>query len=220
MALIFTLGGLLAGIALWCGWRVASHRAMLPCPSELRWLVELENPIARATRSRSIVAHLGVTRGEKIIDVGCGPGRVTLPLAEAVGPHGQIIALDVQDEMLAAVRTKAAARKLENITFVQSDGATFQITADDADAAVLVMMLGEATEPLELLRSVFRALKADGRLLVSESVFDPHYVRRGTLRRLAEAAGFVGASERGNCVGYSVLFTKASEPTARTQSRA
>lgn len=205
---IIALSALLLATVVWIGWRVLSRRAVLPCPAEFRWLVELENPLARATRSEVVVRRLDVQPGETVLDVGCGPGRVTIPLAAALQPQGTVIAVDVQEEMLATVRSKAEAQRLGNIRLLKLDPDSYRLEVRDADAAVMIMMLGEVPEPHQLLREVQGALKPGGRLLVAESIFDPHYVSRAKLRRLASFAGFVPGSESGNFFGYNVLFQK------------
>ena len=40
------------------GWRLRSKRTLMPCPAEFAWLVEMENPLARATNSNHVVQEL------------------------------------------------------------------------------------------------------------------------------------------------------------------
>ena len=56
----------LAGI--WIAWRLRSRRSPLPCPAEFAWLVEVENPLARATRSEEVVRQLAPRPGARVID--------------------------------------------------------------------------------------------------------------------------------------------------------
>src|SRR5262249_13614331 len=70
-------------------WRVASRGRSIPCPVWLRWLVELDNPFAKTNRAAVIVQHLDLQPGMAVVDVGCGPGRVTIPIAEQVGRQGE-----------------------------------------------------------------------------------------------------------------------------------
>ena len=65
-----------AGIGVGLGWRRFSRRRFVPCPAWLAWMVELENPLARENRAACIVARLGLEPGMKVLDAGCGPGRL------------------------------------------------------------------------------------------------------------------------------------------------
>lgn len=202
---------LLAGglVLIWVGWRLGSRRTLLPCPAEFGWLVEIENPLARATRSERVVQQLAPTPGARVMDVGCGPGRVTLPLARAVGSTGEVIALDVQAAMLAKVAAKARAAGITNIRVVPADAGRAQVPVRSVDAAVMVMMLGEVPAKDPVLAFVHAALKPGGRLLIAESVFDPHYLRRDRVRTMAAAAGFTELDLAGNFFGYAIVFGKA-----------
>ena len=104
----------LAGVAWW----IAARRG--PCPVWLRWLVELDNPFTRTNRAHVIIEHLGVAPGMYVLDVGCGPGRLAIPLARAVGESGCVVAIDVQAGMLERAREKAEAAQLTNIRFVHA----------------------------------------------------------------------------------------------------
>jgi len=195
-------------VAIWVAWRLRSRRALLPCPAEFDWLVEIENPLARATRSPQVVQQLAPPAGARVIDIGCGPGRVTIPLARAVGSTGEVIALDVQAGMLAKVAEKAKKEGIGNIRLMQSDVRRAQIHAGSLDAAVMVMALGEIPEGNTIFPLIFAALKPGGCLLVAESIFDPHFVSRPKLRRIAQAAGFTERTYSGNVFGYSLRFEK------------
>jgi len=196
----------------WIAWRLLSRRSPLPCPAEFAWLVEVENPLARATRSEQVVRQLAPRPGARVIDIGCGPGRVTIPLARAVGPGGEVIALDVQAAMLAKVAEKARTERLANIRLMQSDVRSARIDDGSLDGAVMVTALGEIPEAAKVLPWIFSALKPGGRLLVAETIFDPHFVRRARLREMARSAGFAERDYSGNIFGYSITFEKASSP--------
>src|SRR5262249_28980797 len=82
--------GLLAVI-----WRVGSRRRSVPCPVWLRWLVELDSPFTKTNRAAVIVERLELEPGMVVLDAGCGPGRVAIPLARHVGPPSGGRALDI-----------------------------------------------------------------------------------------------------------------------------
>ena len=90
--LYIVLGLILVGILASLIWR----RDALPCPTWLGWMVEMDNPFTRVNRARVIVGLLDLVPGMKVLDAGCGPGRLTLPLAETVGSQGEVTALDIK----------------------------------------------------------------------------------------------------------------------------
>src|SRR5690349_9376347 len=162
---------ILAGI--WIAWRLLARRAPLPCPAKFAWLVKIENPLAGAIRSETVVTQLAPQSGARVMDIGCGPDRVTVPLARAIGPGGVVIALDVQAEMLAKVAAYAKKEAIANIELIQSDVMSARIghgTLGALDAAVMVTVLGELSDAPPVLASVFSALKPGGRLLVAETI--------------------------------------------------
>lgn len=65
-----------------------------------------------------VIAALQLRRGERVADVGCGPGYFTLPIADAVGPQGKVWAVDIESRMLDRLREHAADRSLQNIDMV------------------------------------------------------------------------------------------------------
>ena len=52
----------------------------------------------------------GFTSGQTLIDLGCGPGFATLDLAEIVGPHGRVLAIDRSRRFLDALEAAACGR--------------------------------------------------------------------------------------------------------------
>src|ERR1700675_3969518 len=75
---------------------------------------------AEAQEARNIeVAHLVLREaravpGERVLDVGCGPGATALPLAAAVGPSGHVTGIDIADPMLGLLRRRVAERGIAN----------------------------------------------------------------------------------------------------------
>ena len=61
-----------------------------------------------------LLARLSLTGGESVLEIGCGTGALTLPLAEAVGEHGRVVAIDISEPMLSAARQNIGERRLRN----------------------------------------------------------------------------------------------------------
>jgi 2-polyprenyl-3-methyl-5-hydroxy-6-metoxy-1,4-benzoquinol methylase len=64
------------------------RRRPIPTPSRLTFL--FENPLVEAfAGSELLVERLGLAPGMRVLDAGCGPGRLTIPVAKALGPSGR-----------------------------------------------------------------------------------------------------------------------------------
>lgn len=189
-------------------WRLASRRQSLPCPVWLRWLVELDNPFTKTNRAAFIVETLALSPGMTVLDAGCGPGRLTVPLARSVGLTGRVVALDIQPGMLARAKTKTEAAGQANVEFVAAGLGDGTLSANYFDRAVLVTVLGEITNPSSALADLFSSLKSGGFLAIVEVIFDPHFQSRSTVTRLAVSVGFRERAFFGHSLAYVIHFEK------------
>jgi SAM-dependent methyltransferase len=202
----FGLAGLILLIAF--VWRFASRRYSFPCPAWLGWLVELNNPFTESNSARAIVRHLELQPGMKVLDAGCGPGRLTIPIAEQVGPQGEVVAMDIQPGMLRRAQEKAQVANLNNIRFLQAGAGEGKLGRSQYDRALLVTVLGEIPDREAALKEIFDCLKPGGILSVTEVMFDPHYQRRGTILRLASTVGFQEKEFFGNRLAFTLNLEK------------
>jgi ubiquinone/menaquinone biosynthesis C-methylase UbiE len=181
------LGGAALAVGGTLGYRFFLHGT--PCPSRLSFL--LENPyMARVAGAETLLDRAGVAPGMRILDAGCGPGRLTIPAAARVGPTGEVVALDVQAAMLEKLRARLAAQGVENVRIVHGALGAGLLERGAFDRAFLVTVLGEVPEPEGALREIFESLKPGGILSVTEVLPDPDYLPRGRLRRLVEGVGY------------------------------
>jgi len=200
---------IVVAIALVAGiWRFASRRQSLPCPVWLRWFVEIDNPFTKTNRAAFIVETLSLSPGMTILDAGCGPGRLTVPLARGVGSTGRVVALDVQPGMLARARTKTEAVGLTNVEFVAVALGDGTLAANRFDRAVLATVLGEIPDRAAAFAELFKALKPGGLLAVVEVIFDPHFQARDTVMSLALSTGFRERAFIGHRLAYIIHFEK------------
>jgi cyclopropane fatty-acyl-phospholipid synthase-like methyltransferase len=189
-------------------WRFASRHRSLPCPVWLRWLVELDNPFTQTNRADVIVRNLDLQPGMQVLDIGCGPGRLTVPVARQIGPQGEVVAIDVQAGMLRRAQAKARAANLTNIRFLQVGVGEGKLEHSRYDRAVLVTVLGEIPDRERALKEIFKALKPGGILCVTEVIFDPHFQSRDAVLRFASAVGFREKKWVGNRFAFTMCLEK------------
>lgn len=195
-------------VAIGLIWRVASNRQSLPCPSWLGWMVEMDNPFTETNRASVILRLLDLQPGMKVLDAGCGPGRLAIPCAQALEPQGELTALDLQPGMLARTQEKSRAAGLSNIRFTQAGLGEGKLEQDYYDRALLVTVLGEIPNQEAALKEIFSALKPGGILSVTEVIFDPHFQGRETVLRVAGAAGFREKGFFGKRLAYTLHVEK------------
>jgi SAM-dependent methyltransferase len=111
-----------------------------------------------------LLAHLGLSGGERVLEIGCGTGALTLPLAEAVGEHGRVVAVDISEPMLGAARQKVAERGLRNVTLHSGDAQVFAFKPAAFDLATSRMGVMFFADPAEAFRNIKGALKPGARL--------------------------------------------------------
>jgi FkbM family methyltransferase len=189
-------------------WRLASRRHSLPCPVWLRWLVELDNPFTQINRAAVIVQHLDLQPGMAVLDVGCGPGRLAIPVAQQVGQQGEVVAMDIQPGMLCRAQEKAQAANLTNLRFLHAGVGEGELERNQFDRALLVTVLGEIPDREAALKEIFDAIKTGGILSVTEIILDPHFQSRSTVARLAGAVGFREKAFYGNRIAFTLNLEK------------
>lgn len=202
-------------VLIFAVWHACSRRFELPCPAWLRWMVELDNPFTKTCRAQTIIEHLGLEPGMSVLDAGCGPGRLTIPIARRVGDRGRVVAMDIQEAMLARTKQRALAEDLSNIEFLQAGLGQGVLGCSRFDAALLVTVMGEIPDRAKALKEIYGALKPGGLLSVTETVFDPHFQSRGTVSRLAGEAGLIPTESFGTRMSFTMHFQKPSPEKER-----
>ena len=174
-----------------------------PFPASMAWL--LDNPLMRMHANR-LARRLPIERGMRVADVGCGPGRLTIPVARLVGDEGEVLAVDLQDRMLAIVERRAARAHLGNVRTLQAAAGDGAVPAGRYDVALLVTVLGEIPSERRgaAMAEIAAALRPGGRLVVIDAIFDPHRQSREAVLLLGGPAGFdLERQDRG--LGTSVI---------------
>lgn len=108
-----------------------------------------------------LVGLAGLRSGDQVLDVGCGPGAVTIRAARAVRPGGHVTGLDLSEGMLTRLTAEAAGRGLDNVTARQGDASRPPVEAGRFDAVLASLVLYLLPDPQEAL-SRWRELVVPG----------------------------------------------------------
>ena len=99
--------------------------------------------------------------GMQLLDVGCGPGSITLGLAEVVAP-GQVVGIDIQSAQIEQARALAAARGVATVRFEVADIYGLPFPDDSYDAAFANGVLMHLRKPVRALAELCRVLRPGG----------------------------------------------------------
>lgn len=186
-----------------------------------QWAQEAERE--KADEFGQVARLMGVRAGETVADIGAGSGYYVTRLSPLVGPQGRVLAEDVTPRYLADLEARLRKAGLANVTVVRGEPHDPRLAPASVDAAILVHMYHEITQPYGLLHNLAAAMKPGGRVGIVDADDIPS--RHGTppklLRCELAAAGYreTGFSELAGGVGYLAIF-EAPAPDKRPDPKA
>jgi SAM-dependent methyltransferase len=152
----------------------------------------LLNPFRRLAQKPSRILGPFVRPGMLVVEPGCGMGFFTLDLARMVGPGGRVVAVDLQEKMLAGLRRRAARAGLEgriDTRLAQPDRLGIADLAGRVDLVLVFYVVHEVREPAAFFAEIAASLRSDGAVLVVEP---PLHVSRAAFEKslaIAEGSG-------------------------------
>lgn len=188
---------------------------------------EVESREVYAARNQ-IVAACKLKPGMVVADIGAGTGLFTRLLAQAVGPDGQVYAVDIAPKFLEHIQKTSRQAGLKNVTPVLCNPDSVDLPKESIDLAFVCDTYHHFEFPFRTLDSLYRALKPGGRLVVIDFVRIPgqssewilNHVRAGqeVFEQEIASAGFEKVDEVKGLLkeNYMVVFMK---PAAAPQPR-
>lgn len=170
-----------------------------PMPHALHWLLHVSHP---GLSPQALHRVLAPQPGECMLEIGPGIGHHALPTARALAPGGRLDVLDLQPEMLADLKTRAARQGVTNLVAREGNAESLPYPDASFDAAYLVTVLGEIPHPDVALRELARVVKRGGRIVVGELFLDPDYVSPERLAKLAAQSGLASVARSGTRLSY------------------
>ena len=180
-----------------------------PEPMHPLFSVFIENPLRRRFFSpQRSLDRIGVTNGTTVLELGPGPGFLTIEASRRIGGSGRLYSVDIAPAMIARVRRKFIGEAMENVSLAVGNGECLPFKDTSFDLAYLVTVVGEIPDKVQAFRELYRVLRPGGILSVSEFLPDPDYPLRRTVTRGALAAGFEPYQQLGNLFNCVLNFRR------------
>lgn len=129
--------------------------------------LEFQNEVWRK-QTAQVVDTAGFGPGDRLLDLGSGPGFLSYDLAERVGPSGSVTAVDSSEHFVAYVKAQSRQRGLAQLHAEVSDARAIDLPAHSVDGAICRWVLMFVSEPEKAAANVFRALRPGGAFAVME----------------------------------------------------
>jgi arsenite methyltransferase len=119
---------------------------------------------------RAVLAELDLKRGERVLDIGVGPGLLLEEIAAAIGPEGIAHGIDLSPDMVAMTEARCAHRNWVRVEVADATSLPFRDASFDAAAATQVYLY--VPDLAAALGELYRVLKPGGRALVLDTDWD------------------------------------------------
>ena len=154
-----------------------------PSDPYAQWLRSIHTPAhARRTAERNatfLLPHL--KSGQRLLDVGCGPGSITVGLARAVAP-GEVVGIDINADVVAAATALAHQLDVQNARFSVENAHSLSFGAGAFDVAFMHAILQHLEEPAAAITEVRRVLRPGGLIALADADFGGHVIAPRTPR--------------------------------------
>ncbi|MBI3089372.1 MAG: class I SAM-dependent methyltransferase [Candidatus Tectomicrobia bacterium] len=150
-----------------------------------------------------LVASLSIAPGSTILDVGCGVGFWTIPLARHIGAAGRVYAADISPEMLEALRDEMQEAGITNVEPLLSEESRVPLTDGSMDVVLMSCVYHELDDRATMLAEIHRLLRPGGQFInldwrKKETPSGPpleHRLEVATVQSEMTAAGFLEPRE-------------------------
>jgi len=129
----------------------------------MKWMFDVRD---RFVSVGSLLDQFGIERGQTVVDYGCGPGSYLRHASELVGPKGRVLAIDIHELAIAAVKKRIAKESWTNVSAVLTDGSNTPIADDTADIIYALDMFHMVSQPDVFMGELNRICKENGFLFI------------------------------------------------------
>jgi ubiquinone/menaquinone biosynthesis C-methylase UbiE len=178
------------------------------CP---RWLCfTFDNWFRRLLQNPDAIMKTHIREGDTVLDIGPGMGFFTIPIAHLVGDDGQVIAADIQEEMLAAISERAIHAGLQNRIKLQLCKPDSLGVSCKVDFILAFWMVHEVPNQQKFFAELYSLLKDKGKFLMVEPKIHVTHQKFADAVQAAQNAGFKLAASPTISLSISALLKKST----------
>jgi SAM-dependent methyltransferase len=137
------------------GWDLAADRY------ESLWRSQL------APAQTELMASAQLRPGQRVLDVACGTGLVSLQAARCVAPDGDVLGVDLSGQMIDAAQARSCHQCLDNLRFERMDAEQLKLPDHSFDVVLCALGLMYVPDPEQALREMRRVLRPGGRMIAA-----------------------------------------------------
>lgn len=159
---------------------------------------------------------LAIREDSVVADIGAGSGWFTVRAAKRVGPQGKVYAVDINEEYVNHIKSRAEKENFPNIRPILGKEDDPLLPASSIDSILILKTYHEFSHPLKMLRAMHKALRQEGLLGVIDrnGTGDDHGLNRDAVVKEATRAGFALVAEhdfvKPDKMDYFLLFRKTT----------
>jgi O-methyltransferase/aklanonic acid methyltransferase len=117
-----------------------------------------------AYAGRHLVEHVGIVEGSRVLDVAVGRGANLFPAAEKVGPRGQVVGIDLAENMIQETKAEIERRNISNATVVHMDAEHLAFDSASFDYVLCGFAIFFFPHLEQALAEFFRVLRSGGKI--------------------------------------------------------
>lgn len=165
-------------------WHLGREIAHIMGFQGMGWLERPERETEENTTR--LLQNMGIDIDDSIADIGAGSGYHVFRMAQ-IAKDGHIYAVDIQEEMLVALREKKEKNALKNVTVVKGSEQGVNLPENSVSKVLMVDVYHEFEYPVEMLASIRKALKPDGKVFLIEYRGEDEEVPIKKVHKMTEA---------------------------------